>query len=507
MSYKKINRALISVFDKGGIDEIALQLKANGVEILSTGGTQDYLENLGIEVKPVEELTDYPSILDGRVKTLHPAVFGGILARSIPEHQKELEEYKIPTIDLVIVDLYPFEETLKSGGIEQDIIEKIDIGGISLIRAAAKNFHDVLVVPSKNQYGELLDVLQNGDGSEVEFRRQMAAAAFRISSAYDNLIAGFMAGEPTDAFVASSGPEAILRYGENPHQEGWYYGDIDKMFDIIQGKELSYNNLNDIEAAISLMRDLPEGSVSCAIFKHTNACGVAVRKTAMDAWRDALAGDPISAFGGIIIFNSTITEEVAAEIDKIFYEVLIAPEFTEGALGLLGKKKNRILLRLKEMPELGLNYKSLLNGILVQDADARKVVKEDLNYVTKEKPTTEEIEEMLFANICVKHLKSNGIALTKNMQIIGIGTGQTSRVDALNQAIEKAKRLGFDLKGGVMASDAFFPFPDCVEIAHVNGINLVIQPGGSIKDNDSIDFCDKRNMKMVTTGIRHFKHG
>ncbi len=507
MANKKIKRALISVFDKSGIAPIVKELDRQGVEILSTGGTQKHIEELGIQVHAVEELTDYPSILGGRVKTLHPKVFGGILAMRNDQHQGELEKYDIPEIDLVVVDLYPFEETLTSGGTHEEIIEKIDIGGISLIRAAAKNFKDVLVIPSRELYGTLLELLKDGKGSDEGLRRQMAATAFKISSQYDFLIADYLNAGDKMAFTYTASPQKALRYGENPHQSGEFYGNLQESFKKIQGKALSYNNLNDIESAIRVIADMPEGKASCAVIKHTNTCGLAVRDNVYEAWKAALAGDPVSAFGGIIIFNTEVPENVAREINKMFYEVLIAPSFSAEALEILSRKKKRTLLKFKSFPRTTRMFKSVLNGVLVQDIDNKIVAVSDLEYVTEEKPSGEEIENMLFADICVKHLKSNAIALVKDMQLIGIGTGQTSRVDALMQAIDKAGRMGFETEGAVMASDAFFPFPDCVEIAHKHGIDLVIQPGGSIKDKESIEYCDEHRMKMVLTGTRHFKHG
>lgn len=504
---KKIKRALISVFDKSGLDEIVKTLHEHNVEILSTGGTRKYIENLGITVVPVEELTDYPSILGGRVKTLHPKVFGGILAMRSSEHLQELDTYSIPEIDLVIVDLYPFEETLNKTDKLSEIIEKIDIGGISLIRAAAKNFRDVLVIPSRNQYPALNEIMGQDVASDMQFRREMAAEAFKISSRYDQLIAGYLSEDKGERFTVSAGPRHVLRYGENPHQEGRFYGDLTEYFKQLSGKSLSYNNLNDVNSALSVIADMPENSMSCAVIKHTNTCGLAVRDTAEDAWKDALAGDPVSAFGGIIVFNCEVNSTVAKAINKLFYEVLIAPSFTADVQKILTSKKKRIVLQLTQLPEKDTSFKSLLGGILMQEVDNKIVGEEGLDLVTDLKPTKNEIEDMLFADICVKHLKSNAIAITRNKQLIGIGTGQTSRIDALRQAINKAQRMGFELKGATMASDAFFPFDDCVEIAQENGIKLVIQPGGSIRDKDSINYCNKHGMKMVLTGIRHFNHG
>lgn len=508
MSGKKIHSALISVYHKDGLEPIVRELQRLGVRLYSTGGTQHFLESLGAEVEAVENLTSYPSILDGRVKTLHPKVFGGILARREESHLAQLTQYGIPEIDLVIVDLYPFEETVATTSEEAAIIEKIDIGGISLIRAAAKNFGDVVVVPSKAEYGMLLQLLQEKDGhTELADRRELARRAFLVSSHYDTAIFHyFNRGHDGEAFQQSILQSESLRYGENPHQPGVFYGNLEDMFEKIGGKELSYNNLVDIDAAVALMREFKDAEPTFAILKHTNSCGVASRHTILEAWKDALAADNVSAFGGILIANCAIGLATAEEIDHIFYEVLIAPAFEQDALALLAKKKKRILLRIKDWHANRRSFKSLLNGVIEQETDLKIETAEGLVVATKKAPTAVETEDLLFANICAKHLKSNTIVLAKDKQLIGMGCGQTSRVDALKQAIIKAKAFGFNLQGAVMASDAFFPFADSVEIAFEAGITAVIQPGGSIKDQDSIDFCDEHGMAMVMTGVRHFKH-
>jgi len=504
---KKIKNALISVFDKDGLEPIVRKLNDLGVTIYSTGGTQIFINSLGINVVPVEDITSYPSILGGRVKTLHPKVFGGILARRNNQNDiKELAQFQIPELDLVIVDLYPFEATVASNAPENEIIEKIDIGGISLIRAAAKNWNDTVIVPSQNEYAYLFDILnsQNGQTSDDQ-RRHLAARAFAVSSHYDTQIFNYFNKDlVVDAFRQSFKDANVLRYGENPHQKGFFYGNLDAIFDKLNGKELSYNNLLDVDAAVNLMAEFKDCTV--AIIKHNNACGLASRKTLIEAWKDALAGDPVSAFGGIIITNQIIDEETATEISKLFFEILIAPGFDQAAQEILSQKKNRILLRQKAVELPSMLYRSSLNGVLVQDKDLKTVSENDFKYVTELKPNTQEIEDLIFANKLVKNTKSNTIVLAKNKTLLASGTGQTSRVDALKQAIAKAKDFGFELNGAVMASDAFFPFADCVEIANNEGIKTVIQPGGSIKDQDSIDFCNAHQMKMVTTGFRHFKH-
>lgn len=503
-----LRSALISVFSKDGLEPIIRRLHELNVKLYSTGGTQSYIEKLGLPVTAVETLTGYPSILDGRVKTLHPAVFGGILARREEGHLAQLEQYKIPQIDCVIVDLYPFEETVASTNVEKEIIEKIDIGGVSLIRAAAKNYQDVSIIASKEEYKLFLDMLtEKGADITVNDRRELARRAFKVTSNYDIAIFNWFNEGTTDiSFKYSIHRSDILRYGENPHQSGVFFGDFEKIFTKLNGKAISYNNLVDIDAAVQLMREFQVGKPCFAILKHTNACGVARRHTLKEAWDAALACDSTSAFGGIFVCNSTVDLETAKEINKLFYEVLIAPDFAPEALELLKKKEQRILLQIKSFEIGKRSFRSLLNGVVEQDADLKTETEADLKTVTKRAPTPKEVGEMIFAAKCVKHLKSNGIALIKERQLIGMGCGQPSRVDALRQAIAKAKSFGFDLNGAVMASDAFFPFPDCVEIAHEAGITAVIQPGGSIKDQDSIDMCDKLGMSMVLTGYRHFKH-
>jgi phosphoribosylaminoimidazolecarboxamide formyltransferase/IMP cyclohydrolase len=509
MSRKKIQSALISVYYKDGLDALVQKLHQLGVRIYSTGGTQAFIEKLGIPVTPVEDLTAYPSILDGRVKTLHPKVFGGILARREPGHLAQLEEYDIPTLDLVIVDLYPFEETVAKTDEEKAIIEKIDIGGISLIRAAAKNYNDVVIVPSVAEYGKLLELLeaQNGETS-LDDRRYFARRAFEVSSHYDTAIFNYFNRDGAEqVFKYSEGRHTGLRYGENPHQQAVFYGDLNDSFEQLAGKALSYNNLIDVDAAMGIIHEFAdEQRAAFAVLKHTNPCGVALRPTVLEAWKAALACDPVSAFGGILITNKTIDLATAQAIDEIFYEVLLAPDFAPEAVELLIKKKNRILLKIKDGKPQPRLFKSLLKGVISQDMDLQTETAADLQVATKKAPTQAEIDEMLFANKCVKHLKSNAIALAKDGQMIGMGCGQTSRVDAMKQAIAKAKAYGFDLKGAVLASDAFFPFADSVELAQQEGITAVIQPGGSVKDQDSIDYCNQNGMAMVLTGTRHFKH-
>ncbi|MCC7465794.1 MAG: bifunctional phosphoribosylaminoimidazolecarboxamide formyltransferase/IMP cyclohydrolase [Saprospiraceae bacterium] len=504
----QIRSALISVFSKEGLEPIIRRLHELGVTLYSTGGTQTYIEQLGIPVIAVESLTGYPSILDGRVKTLHPAIFGGLLARREPGHLTQLKEYQIPEMDCVMVDLYPFEQTVASTNDPAQIIEKIDIGGVSLIRAGAKNWKDVVVVASQGEYGLFLDLLnsQNGQFSDDD-RRELARRAFKVTSHYDTAIYNWFNQDADDpAFKHSITHSEVLRYGENPHQKGVYYGNLEDVFEKIQGKTISYNNLVDIDAAVQLMREFQQEKPTLAILKHTNACGVAARDTLVDAWKAALACDSTSAFGGIFITNTKVDLATAQEINKLFYEVLIAPDFAPEALELLTKKDQRILLKIKSFEVQSRSFRSLLNGVVEQDTDLRTETAADLKTVTNRAPEHVETEALLFAARCAKHLKSNAIALVKDQQLIGMGCGQPSRVDALRQAIAKAKSFGFDLQGAVMASDAFFPFPDCVEIAHEAGITAVIQPGGSIKDQDSIDACNERNMAMVTTGLRHFKH-
>lgn len=505
---KKINSALISVYHKDGLEEILHVLNELNVKLLSTGGTQEFIQSLGYECETVEDITGYPPILGGRVKTLHPKIFGGILYRRDNEgDRKLLKAYGIPSIDLVIVDLYPFEETVANGGSEEEIIEKIDIGGISLIRAAAKNYKDVLIIASQQQYKSLLQLLNEKQGdSDLEDRRWFAKEAFAVSSQYDAAIFNYFDKENFSALRLAINESKKLRYGENPHQRGVFFGNFDDMFEQRHGKEISYNNLLDIDAAVSLIADFDETSV--AILKHNNACGMASRPTVREAWEAALEADPVSAYGGIVITNGTINREAAELINSIFFEVIIAPEYDKEAFEILSQKKNRIILVQKSSSKTTtpFQYRSALNGLLMQDKDTKVELADDLKVVTKKVPTAAEIEDLIFANKLVKHTKSNAIVLAKNKQLVASGTGQTSRVDALKQAIEKAKTFHFDLKGAVMASDAFFPFPDCVEIAHNAGISAVIQPGGSIRDNESIAYCDDHNMAMVFTGVRHFKH-
>lgn len=506
---KTIKNALISVFYKDGLDAIALELQALGVNIYSTGGTQSHLEKLGINIHRVEDLTSYPSILGGRVKTLHPKVFGGILSRrDLEEDKAQLAAYEIPEFDLVIVDLYPFEETVAAGGTEQEIIEKIDIGGISLIRAAAKNFKDVLTVSSREQYAEVLSLLKEKKGTtDLADRKALARKSFDISSHYDSKIFDYFNAEGDSASLKLSERESKeLRYGENPHQTAAFYGDMDAMFDKLHGKELSYNNLLDVDAAVSLIGEFKNEDPTFAILKHNNACGIATRSTVLQAYEDALAGDPVSAFGGILITNATIDLPTAEKIHSLFCEVVIAPAYAEEALELLKGKKNRIILIQKEVAVADRQVRTALNGFLVQDKDLATETVEDFKTATELAPTEEEKSDLVFAAKLVKNTKSNAIVLAKGKQLLASGTGQTSRVDALQQAIAKAKHFKFDLEGAVMASDAFFPFPDCVEIAKNAGITAVVQPGGSIKDQLSIDYCNNNGLKMVFTGVRHFKH-
>ncbi len=506
---KKATSALISVFHKDGLAPIAQKLNELGITIYSTGGTEKFIKELGIEVVPVEDITSYPSILGGRVKTLHPKVFGGILSRRENEGDAaQLNEFDIPEIDIVIVDLYPFEKTVASGAPEQDIIEKIDIGGISLIRAAAKNFKDVVCVSSMDQYSEFLEIISEQNGTTtIEQRRHFAAKSFNISSHYDSAIFNYFNADHSIASLKISATDGkVLRYGENPHQKGFFFGDFDEMFTKLHGKELSYNNLLDVDAAVMLMNEFKNDAPTFAILKHNNACGLAQRDTLHQAYIDALAGDPTSAFGGVLIANEKIDVATAQEIHKLFCEVVIAPSFTPEALTILQGKKNRIILILKEVDLSHTITRSCLNGALVQERDYKTDTIEDLNNATKLVPSDAEIRDLIFASKICKHTKSNTIVLVKNNQLCASGTGQTSRVDALNQAITKATHFNFDLNGAVMASDAFFPFPDCVEIAHKAGVNAVIQPGGSIKDQLSIDYCDENKMSMVFTGTRHFKH-
>ena len=499
---RKIKSALISVFSKDGLDDLVQELSNNNVDIYSTGGTQAYIENLGIKVIQVEELTNYPSILGGRVKTLHPKVFGGILNRSDDQGDlSQLKEFQIPNIDLVVVDLYPFQDTVSSGADHQDIIEKIDIGGISLIRAAAKNYNDVLIVSNKDQYKEVVSIFkENGTRTSIEKRKEFASHAFSLTSKYDTAINNYFTKNDNQGVLTE------LRYGENPHQKGWFSGNLSEVFEQLHGKSISYNNLLDIDSAIMLMGDFTDEPPTFAIMKHNNACGFATRSTISEAYSAALAGDPVSAFGGVLISNKPIDLQTATLINSLFCEVVIAPEFETKSLELLKSKKNRVILKQKQFLFDGDLVRSCLNGQLIQQRDSKVEDHSSFDTKTNKLPSENQISDLIFANKLVKHTKSNTIVLAKNQQLLASGTGQTSRVDALNQAIHKAKSFGFDLKNAVMASDAFFPFPDCVEIAGKEGINAVVQPGGSIKDQLSIDYCDNNNIAMVFTGIRHFKH-
>lgn len=504
--FKSIKTALISVFDKDGISEIINLLNVNGVKIISTGGTKSFIESLGVECTAVEDLTSYPSILGGRVKTLHPKIFGGILARRDNEaDQAHCAEYSIDPIDLVIVDLYPFSKTVASGASEADIIEKIDIGGISLIRAAAKNFADVVIVPSKAQYPCLLQILkEQGAKTTLEQRRALAKSAFAVSSEYDSAIFNYFDKDSDSALRLAVDGSMLLRYGENPHQKACFYGDFESQFTKLHGKEISYNNLLDIDAAVSLIAEFSEPAL--AILKHNNACGIAVGETMKQIWETALACDPVSAFGGVIIANRPIDEATAEEIDKIFFEVIIAPDYSDEALQILFKKKNRIVLKAAGFKVASKKYRTALNGILAQDADLHTEVADDMKEITGNPLSDAKLADLIFANKIVKHSKSNAIVLAKEGRLLASGVGQTSRVDSLRQAIDKARSFGFDLNGAVMASDAFFPFADCVQIAREAGIDAVIHPGGSIRDQESIDYCKENGMAMVITGFRHFKH-
>ncbi len=503
---KKIKSALISVYYKDGLEPIVKTLHEHKVTLYSTGGTQSFIEGLGIPVISVESLTGFPEILGGRVKTLQPKIFGGILARRENENDlAQLKAHDIPTIDLVIVDLYPFEETLLAGGTEAEMIEKIDIGGISLIRATAKNYNDTLIVSSRNQYESVVGLLEKNDcSSSLSERKKYAMEAFGNSSHYDTAIYKYLAAGDETVFRQSHNKNQVLRYGENPHQNAVFYGTLEDVFEKLHGKELSYNNLVDVDAAVNLIREFKE--TAFVIIKHTNACGMAIGKSVKDAYLKALACDSTSAFGGILICNKKIDLSAAEEINKLFCEVLIAPDFETEALELLQSKKNRVLLKMKKEIVTKSQFKSLLNGVLFQDTDLNSEKADDFKQATETYPSSNEIEDLEFAVIAAKHLKSNTIAIVKNKQLIGMGCGQTSRVDALRQAIHKALEFGFDLEGSVMASDAFFPFPDCVEIGFTAGIQAVAQPGGSIKDQESIDYCNKVGMSMVLTGVRHFKH-
>ena len=502
----KLKSALISVFDKDGLEPIVNKLNELGVKIYSTGGTESYLRKIGIPVFKVEDVTGYPSILGGRVKTLHPKIFGGILNRNENNDDiRDLKNFEIPNIDLVIVDLYPFEKTVKSNESEKNIIEKIDIGGISLIRAAAKNFKDVMCVSSKDDYSDFLHLLDNNGEINLESRKNFALKAFNVSSHYDTAIFNYF-NQDNNSLKASYKNGKELRYGENPHQKGTFYGDFNSMFEQLHGKELSYNNLLDVDAAVNLILEFYNDIPTFAILKHNNACGLASRNSLLSAYKNALAGDPVSAFGGVLISNKTIDFETAEEINKLFCEVVIAPSFEKSAIKLLKSKKNRILLVLKNTELNNQQLRTCLNGVLSQDKNNVTDSILDFKTCTKKSPNSSEIKDLEFASKICKHTKSNTIVLAKNLQLISSGTGQTSRVDALKQAIEKSNNFKFDLNNSVMASDAFFPFPDCVEIAHKSGISSIIQPGGSIKDNLSIEYCNKNNISMVLTGTRHFKH-
>lgn len=501
---RRIQSALISVFYKDGLEPIVRELHQQGVKLYSTGGTQSFIEELGIPCTPVEDVTSYPSILGGRVKTLHPKVFGGILARrDFEDDQKHVAEYEIPLLDLVIVDLYPFEETVKNTSEEKLIIEKIDIGGVSLIRAAGKNYKDVVIVASRNQYADLLQLLQEkGGNTAIEDRRKFAAAAFLECAHYDVAIADYFNNNEGANYQLSFGNKQSLRYGENPHQNAAFYGDLDALFNKLNGKELSFNNLVDVDAACQIIAEFEKPAF--AVIKHTNVCGIAERDNVSDAWDAALAGDPESAFGGVLITNQPIDTAVAQKINELFFEILVAPSFSEEALTILKGKKNRIILEQKEKLAIKKEFKRILNGILVQDADATNYA--EWKEAGARDCSDAEKQDLAFANIVCKHLKSNAIALVKNKQLIGKGCGQTSRIDALRQAVEKSKQFGFALEGAVMASDAFFPFDDCARMAHEAGVTAIIQPGGSMRDNDTIQFCKDHNMALVMSGMRHFKH-
>jgi phosphoribosylaminoimidazolecarboxamide formyltransferase/IMP cyclohydrolase len=504
---KQISSALISVYHKDNLDGILARLHQLGISLISTGGTADFIESLNLPVQRVEEITGYPSILGGRVKTLHPKIFGGILARrDHPSDMESMKSFEIPEIDLIIVDLYPFEQTVASGATQAEIIEKIDIGGISLIRAAAKNYEDVIIVPSREYYPQLMTLLEEKNGkSELSDRYDFAVAAFAVSSGYDSAISNYLAGENPKSFRKAAGPGNHLRYGENPHQKGTFYGNLEDIFDQIHGKEISYNNLLDIDAAVSLIDEFDE--TTFGILKHNNACGIACDSSLTEAWNKALAADPLSAYGGILVTNKPIDAVTGAEINTLFFEIIIAPDYDVKALEVLRQKKNRIILVRKPAKATPtVQFRSILNGVLVQDRDLCKETPENLKVVTQTQPSQAEIEDLLFANTLVKHTKSNAIVLVKDKQLLASGTGQTSRVDALKQAIAKAQSFGFDLHGAVMASDAFFPFADSIEIAYQAGVTSVIQPGGSVRDQDTIDYCNFNGLSMVFTGIRHFKH-
>jgi len=499
MDLIKVSSALISVYDKTGLDVLIRELAAHDVAIYSTGGTYDYITAMGVPAIKVEDLTGYPSMLDGRVKTLHPAVFGGILARRNEDHLGQLKHHQLPVIDLVAVDLYPFEETLKNTTDDHAIIDKIDIGGVSLLRAAAKNHHSVVVISRQSQYPVVAQWLNANQGATtLEQRTLLGYESFAVTAHYDTAISRY--------FAHKAGRQQVLRYGENPHQKAFFTGDYNQVFTQLAGKEISYNNIVDIDGAIALMSEFKDSKPAFAIIKHTNPCGVALRDTVKEAWDAALACDPTSAFGGIIICNKAIDAETASAIDDIFYEVLIAPGYEAGVVDMLKKKKNRILLTLHSFKPAVEQQKSMLGGTLVQDADFAPVENETLNQVTKKGIPAEKRADLIFGIKCVKHLKSNAIAIVKDLQMIGAGVGQTSRIDALRQAIDKAGRMGFTMDGSVLASDAFFPFADSVEIAYKAGIHYIVQPGGSVRDEDSVTYCDEHGLGMYFTGTRHFKH-
>lgn len=508
MSLRKISSALISVFHKDGLEPIVREMHRLGITIYSTGGTQDFIEKLNVPVIAVEDLTGYPSIFGGRVKTLHPKVFGGILYRRDDNNDvATAKEFEIPAIDCVIVDLYPFEKTLASGASHEEIIEKIDIGGISLIRGAAKNFNDVVIVPSQREYADLLTILKERNGeTDLSDRKGFAKAAFDVSSHYDGAIYNYFLDGEIGSLKVSEQQHEILRYGENPHQRGVFYGDMDAIFEKLNGKELSYNNLLDVDAAVNLIDEFSAETPAFAILKHNNACGIAVRPTIAEAYAAALECDPVSAFGGVLISNVPISHEACIKIHDLFCEVVIAPDFDHDGLQVLKTKANRIILKRKHVEIAKTQIRTLLNGVLYQDKDLKTERREDFKLATQKAASDQQLQDLVFANKIVKHTKSNTIVIAKNGRLCASGTGQTSRVDALRQAIEKAKSFGFDLNGAVMASDAFFPFPDCVEIAGNEGINAVVQPGGSIKDQASIDYCNANNIAMYMTGTRHFKH-
>ncbi len=504
---KQIRSALISVFYKDGLEPLVRLLSENGVAIYSTGGTQQYIEQLGLECIPVESVTDYPSILGGRVKTLHPKIFGGILGRrENAQDLVEMKEYGIPTLDLVIVDLYPFEETVANTSEEKLIIEKIDIGGPSMIRAAAKNFSDLVVIASKADYTTLVDILtEQACTTTLEQRRSFAAKAFDIVGNYDVAISKYFTPDNSNQFLQAAGNPHTMRYGENPHQKGIFFGQLDALFEQLHGKELSYNNLVDVEAAVQLISEFKgEENTTFAIIKHTNVCGLSTRATTSASWNHALQGDPESAFGGVLVCNNVIDVSTADLINEIFFEVLIAPAFDADALAILTTKKNRILLVQKKDHPAEKQFKSLLNGVLIQDQDHGNI--EKWEETGAREATATEKSDLIFANKVCKHLKSNAIAIVKDKQLIGKGCGQTSRIDSLRHAIEKAKQFNFDIKGAVLASDAFFPFDDCVKMSHAEGIEAFIQPGGSIRDKDSIAYCKENGLVMVMTGLRHFRH-